>query len=227
MRKARAASAAPSAADASVSITAIQEIGKTTRLVARKLSKTVNASTRSITDVHAQAIHAQGRAKRAHSPSRGAEDVDKTRADSDEVMIVISDSYRQKSFLRKRRRPTTLHAQWPLIYSLNMVRFAPKGCLYVHARERKYLVENISPALKMLERTHGLLSFHWVEVQSKTTKSINIAQLPAGATDAKAFSVDVLGVMGGEEAEFLFLEQSGGTCGVRPAARQWKTRLRS
>ncbi|KAJ3170642.1 hypothetical protein HDU88_008544 [Geranomyces variabilis] len=55
MRKARAASAAPSAADTSVSITAIQEIGKTTRLVAHKLSKTVNASTRSMTNVHAQA----------------------------------------------------------------------------------------------------------------------------------------------------------------------------
>ncbi|KAJ3147769.1 hypothetical protein HDU89_005128 [Geranomyces variabilis] len=92
----------------------------------------------------------------------------------------------------------------------NMVRYKPNACIPAHNAERKYLVEQISPVLKMVEHTFGTISFKWIERHTNATKDINCMML--GTDDATTYAVDVIGVFGGDNAELLFLEQSGGSC---------------
>ncbi|KAJ3156638.1 hypothetical protein HDU86_003862 [Geranomyces michiganensis] len=91
----------------------------------------------------------------------------------------------------------------------NMVRYLPNACLPAHAAERKYLVEQIALVLKMVEHTFGAISFKWIERLTNATKDINCMVL--GSDDATTYAVDVIGVFGGDNAEILFLEQSGGS----------------
>ncbi|KAJ3179087.1 hypothetical protein HDU87_003043 [Geranomyces variabilis] len=90
-----------------------------------------------------------------------------------------------------------------------MVRHAPQATLTAHTQERKYLVEQISPALKAVEYIYGVIKFRWVEVQTKATKDVAYAKEPTART-ASTYNVDVIGVFGAENAELAFLEQSGG-----------------
>ncbi|KAJ3131957.1 hypothetical protein HDU90_007619 [Geranomyces variabilis] len=90
-----------------------------------------------------------------------------------------------------------------------MVRHAPQATLTAHTQERKYLVEQISPALKAVEYIYGVIKFRWVEVQTKATKDVAYTKEPTART-ASTYNVDVIGVFGAENAELAFLEQSGG-----------------
>ncbi|KAJ3169251.1 hypothetical protein HDU88_001048 [Geranomyces variabilis] len=49
----------------------------------------------------------------------------------------------------------------------------------------------------------------WIERQTNATKDVNCMVL--GTDDATTYSVDVIGVFGGDNAEVLYLEQSGGS----------------
>ncbi|KAJ3147030.1 hypothetical protein HDU89_005838 [Geranomyces variabilis] len=49
-----------------------------------------------------------------------------------------------------------------------------------------------------------------IERHTNATKDINCMML--GTDDATTYAVDVIGVFGGDNAELLFLEQSGGSC---------------
>ncbi|KAJ3138959.1 hypothetical protein HDU90_000864 [Geranomyces variabilis] len=91
----------------------------------------------------------------------------------------------------------------------HMVRYAPLATLPLHAAERKFLIEHIAPALKAIEHTYAVLTFKWVDVQSQATKELNILQNP-GASNASTCNVDIIGVIGADETELAFVEQSGG-----------------
>ncbi|KAJ3137478.1 hypothetical protein HDU90_001880 [Geranomyces variabilis] len=86
-----------------------------------------------------------------------------------------------------------------------MVRFAPNATLMAHNEERKYLIEQISVALKSIERTYGILAFRWVEVQTRATKGISIAENP-GSAKGTTYNVDVIGVIGADRTELCFIE---------------------
>ncbi|KAJ3172234.1 hypothetical protein HDU88_007052 [Geranomyces variabilis] len=85
----------------------------------------------------------------------------------------------------------------------NMVRYKPNACLPAHNAERKYLVEQISSVLKTNAKKR-------IERHTNATKDINCMMV--GTDDATTYAVDVMGVFGGDNAELLFLEQSGGSC---------------
>ncbi|KAJ3158638.1 hypothetical protein HDU86_002601 [Geranomyces michiganensis] len=64
----------------------------------------------------------------------------------------------------------------------NMGWYKPNACLPAHNAERKYLVEQVSSVLKMVENTFGTISKGRIERHTNATKDINCMML--GTDDA-------------------------------------------
>ncbi|KAI9008076.1 hypothetical protein BC832DRAFT_406030 [Gaertneriomyces semiglobifer] len=79
------------------------------------------------------------------------------------------------------------------------------GNVLVPGRERKHLIEQVSPLFKHMEHTFHTIVFDWVERPANSTKSLR--EMCEG--NRQTFAVDVLGIAAADRSEITYVEHSG------------------
>ncbi|KAJ3184858.1 hypothetical protein HDU85_001538 [Gaertneriomyces sp. JEL0708] len=98
-----------------------------------------------------------------------------------------------------------LHVARSVIFDFWAMTRHMSGNVLVPGRERKHLIEQVSPLFKHMEHTFHNIAFDWMERPANSTKSLR--QMCEGKR--QTFAVDVLGIAAADSSEITYVEHSG------------------